>query len=101
MNRISIGTLSKLEILEFFKKEKKQLQKDKTINEINEEKLRYNSLEENLQRIKQESEKLPLKEEERDALEEEKAELEEKNRIINLTKDLINKGYEQMQKNVT
>jgi len=101
MNQISVGTLSKFEILELFEKEKNHLQKDKITDELNEEKVRYNSLEQNLQSIKQELEKLPIKEEERDALKEEKAELEEKNRIINLTKDLINKAYEQMQKNVT
>ncbi len=92
---------SRPEIFGLFEKENNQYQNNKTTEELNNDKVKYNSFTYQLDHIQEELELLPQKEETYSSLQEEKKELQEKTRAINQAKAWMEKAYSQMQKNIT
>lgn len=93
--------LTRPEVFNLFEKEQNQYQNNKTTEELNNEKVRYNSFVYQLEHIQEEIEGLPRKEEEYTSLREEKKELQDKNKAISQAKVWLEKAYEQMQMNIT
>lgn len=93
--------INKKDILELFEKENNIKLYNQLIEEINTDKVKYNSFVYQQNNIRQDLEELPQKEESLWVAKEEKEELIEKNKNINLAKELLQKAYEKMQNNVT